>query len=113
MMETKELKTSTFSQVLLWFGAAVSISELMTGALIAPLFAVSFTDYFLLHHRKIRPQDSLNVRNLILWLIGFFAYRLLISYNTIVGITLPVMLGLVAVSYIWRTAERKTHEQKI
>lgn len=235
-MDTKEIKTSTFSQVLLWFGAAVSISELMTGALIAPLgleqgilailighvigalvlfpagligaesglswaestrisfgkygsygfsvinimqllgwtavmiisaakafdgivkqfwsyqneplwciaiglficlwivvglknlsklnvvvitllfictIVLSFTDYFLLHQRKIRPQNSLNIKNLILWLIGFFAYRLLMSYNTVVGITLPIMLGLVAISYIWGIAERKTHEQKI
>jgi len=27
--------------------------------------------------------------------------------------TLPIMLGLVAISYIWGIAERKTHEQKI
>ncbi len=36
-MGTKEIKTSTFSQVRLWLGAVVSISELMTGALLAPL----------------------------------------------------------------------------
>ena len=85
----------------------------LISSVFAPLFAVSFTDYFLLHQRKIRPQNSLNIKNLILWLIGFFAYRLLMSYNTVVGITLPIMLGLVAISYIWGIAERKTHEQKI
>lgn len=85
----------------------------LISSVFAPLFAVTFTDYFLLHQRKIRPQNSLNIRNLILWLGGFFAYRLLISHNTVIGITLPVMLGLVAVSYICGIAERKTHEQKI
>ena len=30
-------KVSTFSQMLLWFGAAVSIAEILTGALLAPL----------------------------------------------------------------------------
>ena len=35
-METNQ-KTSSTSQALLWFGAAVSISEIVTGALIAPL----------------------------------------------------------------------------
>lgn len=28
-------QTTSFSQVLLWFGAAVSIAEILTGALIA------------------------------------------------------------------------------
>ncbi len=30
-------KVTTFSQILLWFGAAVSIAEILTGALLAPL----------------------------------------------------------------------------
>ena len=30
-------KVSSFSQMLLWFGAAVSIAEILTGALLAPL----------------------------------------------------------------------------
>lgn len=30
-------KASTFSQVLLWFGAAISVAEIITGALLAPL----------------------------------------------------------------------------
>ncbi len=33
----QETKTSTFSNGLLWFGAAVSIAEILTGTLIAPL----------------------------------------------------------------------------
>ena len=37
MKSVSENKVGTFSQVLLWFGAAVSIAEILTGALIAPL----------------------------------------------------------------------------
>ena len=37
MKSHEENKVSTFSQVLLWFGAAVSIAEIITGALLAPL----------------------------------------------------------------------------
>lgn len=84
----------------------------LISSVFAPLFAVSFTDYFLLHQREIRPQNSLNIKNLILWLIGFIAYRMLMPYNTIVGITLPVMLGLLAVSYVWGIIERKANGQK-
>ena len=35
--QTELEKVSTFSQMLLWFGAAVSIAEILTGALLAPL----------------------------------------------------------------------------
>ncbi len=37
MKNNSSEKTSTISQVLLWFGAAISIAEIQTGALIAPL----------------------------------------------------------------------------
>lgn len=36
-MEFEDNKVSTFSQVLLWFGVAVAIPEIFTGALLAPL----------------------------------------------------------------------------
>ena len=81
----------------------------LISSVFAPLFAISLADYFLLHQREIRPQNSLNIKNLTLWLIGFIAYRLLMPYNTVVGITLPVMLGLLAVSYVWGTIERKVN----
>ena len=32
-----ELKTSVFSNSLLWFGAGISIAEILTGMLLAPL----------------------------------------------------------------------------
>jgi len=37
MEANKAQKVGTFSQVLLWFGAAVSIAEILTGAMLAPL----------------------------------------------------------------------------
>ncbi len=85
----------------------------LISSVFAPLFAVSFTDYFLLHKQEMRSQSDLSIKNLIIWLVGFIIYRLLMSYNTVVGITLPIMLGLVAVSYIWGIIERKSDEQKI
>ena len=48
-MDTTQ-KTSSFSQALLWFGAAVSIAEILTGALLAPLgFAKGFFAILLGH----------------------------------------------------------------
>ena len=40
----EETKTSVFGNALIWFGAAVSIAEILTGTLIAPLgFAKGLT----------------------------------------------------------------------
>ena len=34
MMKEENQRVSTFSQILLWFGAAVSIAEIITGAML-------------------------------------------------------------------------------
>ena len=64
----------------------------LIGSVFAPLFAILFVDYFLLHKTDINTNHSYNVSNMILWFIGFIAYRLLMPYDSIIGITLPVML---------------------
>lgn len=83
----------------------------LISSVFAPLFAISFTDYFLLHRREVWSQNSFNIKNLIIWLIGFIACRLLMSYNTVIGITLPVMLGVAAISYVLDMVKRKTDKQ--
>ncbi len=45
-----ETKTTTFSNGLIWFGAAVSIAEILTGTLIAPLGFTKGTTAILLGH---------------------------------------------------------------
>ena len=45
-----ETKTTTFSNGLIWFGAAVSIAEILTGTLIAPLGFTKGTAAILLGH---------------------------------------------------------------
>ncbi len=37
---------------------------------------------------------------MILWFIGFMAYRLLMHYNSITGITFPVMMIIGAICFI-------------
>ncbi len=64
----------------------------LIGSVFAPLFAILFADYFLLHKTDINTNHSHNMSNMILWFIGFIAYRLLMHYNFIIGITFPVML---------------------
>ncbi len=71
----------------------------LIGSIFAPLFAILFVDYFLFHKTDINPSHSHIVKNMILWVIGFIVYRLLMSYNFIIGITLPVMGMMSAVCF--------------
>ncbi|HWQ50649.1 MAG TPA: putative hydroxymethylpyrimidine transporter CytX [Terriglobales bacterium] len=79
----------------------------LISSVFAPLFGVSFADYFLLRKREMRAQDRPCYKNLLLWLAGFIAYRMLLPYNTAVGITLPVMAGVAAAGWLLGTLEKK------
>ena len=62
----------------------------LIGSVFAPMIAVQIADYFIL--KKRGSEASFNIRNLVIWLIGFVLYRLLNArLDTPVGVTLPVM----------------------
>lgn len=63
------------------------------GSVFAPLFAIVLTDFFILKKKSI-TNHLINIPNLLIWIIGVFGYRALMPYNSIVGITLPVMIGI-------------------
>ena len=66
----------------------------LIGSVFAPMIAVQIADHFLLKRdRFVVVADG---RNLVIWLIGFVAYRLLMGVDTPVGYTLPDMLLTVA-----------------
>ena len=60
------------------------------GSVFAPMIAVQIADFFIL--KKKRSECAFNVRNLIIWFIGFIIYRLLMQVDIGVGYTLPDML---------------------
>ena len=62
------------------------------------MIAVQIADHFLL--KRDRFQVSFDTRNLVIWLVGFIAYRLLMSVDTPVGYTLPDMALTVALCVI-------------
>jgi len=64
------------------------------GSVFAPLFAILFVDYYLFRRQTVQPVRSRVIKNSVLWVVGFVGYRLLIPYNSIVGITLPVMAAI-------------------
>lgn len=61
----------------------------LIGSVFAPMIAVQIADHFLL--KRDRFDTAADVRNLVIWLLGFIAYRWLMGVDTPVGYTLPDM----------------------
>lgn len=71
----------------------------LIGSVFAPMIAVQIADYFIL--KKRGSKASFNIRNLVIWLIGFVLYRLMNArLDTPVGVTLPVMVVTVVLCLV-------------
>ncbi len=61
----------------------------LIGSVFAPMIAIQIADFFVLRRNRFdKPAD---MRNLIVWLVGFAAYRGLMRLDIAVGYTLPDM----------------------
>ncbi|MGI6361518.1 MAG: putative hydroxymethylpyrimidine transporter CytX [Bacillota bacterium] len=72
----------------------------LIGSVFAPLFAILLMDYYVLGKKTVDPKCMINWQNLIIWAVGFVIYRLLMSYNSFIGITIPVMLIIAAICWV-------------
>lgn len=70
----------------------------LIGSVFAPMIAVQIADHFIL--KRDRFAVAADARSLVIWLVGFIAYRLLMGVDTPVGYTLPDMLLTVAICVI-------------
>ena len=61
----------------------------LIGSVFAPMTAILITDFFIL--KKNHMNESVNIANAVIWAAGFAAYRMMLSVDTIIGSTLPVM----------------------
>lgn len=66
----------------------------LIGSVFAPMIAIQIADFFLL--KRDHSEKSVCVSNLIIWVIGFIAYRYLMGVDIIVGNTLPDMVLTIA-----------------
>ena len=71
----------------------------LIGSVFAPMIAVQIADYFILK-KADAAEKEFQWTNLLIWLIGFIAYRLLMHVDTPVGNTLPDMVITVIVCVI-------------
>ena len=70
----------------------------LIGSVFAPMIAVQLTTYFIL--KKDSFRDAFDWPNLIVWLLGFIAYRLLMQVDLPVGNTLPAVAITMVLCYI-------------
>ena len=70
----------------------------LIGSVFAPMIAVQLTTYFIL--KKDNFRDAFDWPNLIVWLLGFIAYRLLMNVDLPVGNTLPAVVITMVLCYI-------------
>jgi putative hydroxymethylpyrimidine transporter CytX len=62
------------------------------GSVFAPLYAITVTDYFILKITVENKKSVLNVKNMIIWALGFTGYQVLLHFDSPVGTTLPIMI---------------------
>lgn len=66
----------------------------LIGSVFAPMIAIQIADFFLL--KQDHSGRDINTANMVIWLLGFLAYRGLMHVDTPVGSTLPDMAVTVA-----------------
>ncbi len=62
----------------------------LIGSVFAPMIAIQIADFFVL--KQDHESEGLNVRNTVIWVIGFALYRFLMGVDLHVGNTLPDMI---------------------
>ncbi len=70
------------------------------GSVFAPMIAIQIADYFILKRRVCKK--SMDLINLIIWVVGFVCYRLLMRVNTPVGNTLIDMVITIVLCVVIR-----------
>ncbi len=68
------------------------------GSVFSPMIAILIVDYFI--NKKDFSKVKFNIRNLIIWLIGFVIYRLFMRIDMPLGSTLPAMIIIAVISFI-------------
>ena len=76
------------------------------GSVFAPMIAIQIADFFIL--RQDVSGRGVSVKNLIIWLLGFVAYRMLMGVDIIVGNTLPDMIITIALCLLAAKIEKKS-----
>lgn len=77
----------------------------LIGSVFAPMIAIQIADVFLL--KQDRFDQAVDAWNLGIWLVGFIAYRLLMSVDVVVGYTLVDMVLTVVLCLVVHSLRRR------
>lgn len=70
----------------------------LIGSVFAPMIAIQIADFFIIKRKE--EKAAFCISNLVIWLIGFFIYRYLMTVDIPVGNTLPDMLITIVICYV-------------
>ena len=82
----------------------------LIGSVFAPMIAIQIADFFIL--KKDTSEREVNVANLVVWVVGFVAYRYLMTVDIPVGNTLPDMVITIVLCIIVSTLTGKNPAEK-
>ncbi len=81
----------------------------LIGSVFAPMTAILIADFFIL--KKDFSPCQFNLRNIIIWIIGFAVYRILMRFDIPTGSTLPDMIIILLICIISETIAKKTYKK--
>ena len=86
------LAATVLGVVLAVFAAPEQFQDFLylIGSVFAPMTAILLADFFIL--KRDHTAESVNWLNIVLWVLGVILYRYLLSVDTPVGITVPVVV---------------------
>lgn len=77
----------------------------LIGSVFAPMIAIQIADFFFL--KRDGSKDSVDIINIVIWVIGFVLYRCLMHVDIPVGNTLPDMVITVLICIVVRKIIKK------
>ena len=94
------LAATVLGVVLAVFAAPEQFQDFLylIGSVFAPMTAILLADFFIL--KRDHTAESVNWLNIVLWVLGVILYRYLLSVDTPVGITVPVVVIIMILSKI-------------
>ena len=94
------LAATVLGVVLAVFAAPEQFQDFLylIGSVFAPMTAILLADFFIL--KRDHTVESVNWLNIVLWVLGVILYRYLLSVDTPVGITVPVVVIIMILSTI-------------
>lgn len=94
------LAATVLGVVLAVFAAPEQFQDFLylIGSVFAPMTAILLADFFVL--KRDHTAESVNWLNIVLWVLGVILYRYLLSVDTPVGITVPVVAIIMILSTI-------------